>query len=93
MHTNPVQQVEEHESKLCVEWCNGGGGVRSPVPGLKTQTLANNRTGVIFLMARLCAVDTFIQVASANQERFSLSSALTPASGAESFQGGGKLYS
>ena len=30
-------------------------------------------------MAHLCAVDTFIQVASANQERFSLSSALTPA--------------
>ncbi len=48
MHTNTVQQVEEHESKLCVEWCNGGGGVRSPVPGLKTQTLANIGTGVVF---------------------------------------------
>ena len=39
-------------------------------------------------MAHLCAVDTFIQVASANQERFSLSSAPTPATGAEYFQEG-----
>ena len=95
MHTytpTSSREVEAHESKQCAEWCTGGGGVRSPLPGLKTQTLANNLTGMDLLIAHLCAVDTFIQVASANQERFSLSSALTPATGAECFQEGGKLY-
>ena len=51
MHTytpTSSHEVEAHESKQCTEWCIGGGGVRSPVPGLKTQTLANSCTGVVF---------------------------------------------